>query len=92
MDSEGNGAPNVPLAEGRWLWRRVYVFGFSLGVWLLLERTLARIAQADLPRMAEALTAVQALTVILYLMAPSAQQIVAVIAQLRLRVTAGGGA
>lgn len=84
--------PDQPiLAEGRWLWRRLYVFGFTLGAWLLLDRAIARAPAEALPRLIEALMTLQALAVVLYLVAPSAQQIVAVVAQLRLRVTAGGG-
>ena len=82
----------VILAEGRWLWRRLYVFAFSLGIWLLLERVAERASLDALPRLAEALMALQALTVVLYLVAPTAQQIVALLANLRLRLTTGGEA
>jgi hypothetical protein len=30
------GSQPPPLAEGRWLWRRIYVFSVSLGLWGLL--------------------------------------------------------
>lgn len=80
----------VPMAEGRWLWRRVYVFAVSFGVWLLLERAVTRTSVDGLPRLAEALMALQALTLVLYLVAPTAQQIVGLLANLRLRL--GGAA
>ena len=80
----------VPMAEGRWLWRRVYVFAFSLGVWLLLARALTRATPDSLPELAKALMALQALTLVLYLVAPTAQQIVGLLANLRLRL--GGAA
>ena len=38
------------LAEGRWLWRRLYVFVASAALWLLLARAVGRTAPADLPR------------------------------------------
>lgn len=84
--------PAPPLAEARWLWRRVYVFAFSFGVWLLLARAVTRASADSLPQLAEALMALQALTLVLYLVAPTAQQIVALLANLRLRLTTGGAA
>lgn len=80
----------APMAEGRWLWRRVYVFAVSFGVWLLLARAVTRTSVDSLPKLAEALMALQALTLVLYLVAPTAQQIVGLLANLRLRL--GGAA
>lgn len=80
------------MAEGRWLWRRLYVFAFSLGVWVLMDRAIARIEPADLPRAVQALATIQAMAAVLYLVAPSAQQIAGVIAQLRPRLGQGGAA
>jgi low temperature requirement protein LtrA len=78
------------LAEGRWLWRRLYVFSASAGLWLLLDRTLARVPAASAPRLAEALMGLLALTLVLYLVAPTAQQMVALLAGLRFRPGTGG--
>ncbi|WP_339932381.1 hypothetical protein [uncultured Brevundimonas sp.] len=83
-----DGSPS--LAEGRWLWRRLYVFSASAALWLLLERTLARVPAASLPRLAEALMGLLALTLVLYLVAPTAQQLVTLLVNLRLRLGAGG--
>lgn len=78
------------LAEGRWLWRRLYVFAASAGLWWLLARAVRRTASADLPRVAEGLMGLLALMLVLYLVAPSAQQMIAMLANLRLRLAAGG--
>lgn len=64
------------LAEGRWLWRRLYVYAASLALWLLLRLAVTRAAADDLPRIAEGLMGLIALMLLLYLVAPSAQQIV----------------
>ncbi|HUH09101.1 MAG TPA: hypothetical protein VLZ73_00990 [Brevundimonas sp.] len=80
----------IGLAEGRWLWRRLYVFAASAGLWWLLARAVGRTAPADLPRVAEGLMGLLALMLVLYLVAPSAQQMIAMLANLRLRLAAGG--
>lgn len=80
----------IGLAEGRWLWRRLYVFAASAGLWWLLARAVGRTAPADLPRVAEGLMGLMALMLVLYLVAPSAQQMIAMLANLRLRLAAGG--
>ena len=72
------------LAEGRWLWRRLYVFVASAALWWLLARAVGRTAPADLPRVADSLMSLIALMLILYLVAPSAQQMIALLANLRL--------
>jgi len=79
-----------PLAEGRWLWRRLYVFTFSAALWLLLAQALRRMPVEALPGMAHALMGLLALILVLYLVAPSAQQLAAMIANLRLRLATGG--
>tara|TARA_R110002124_G_scaffold2056_5_gene13370 strand:- start:1233 stop:1505 length:273 start_codon:yes stop_codon:yes gene_type:complete len=86
----GRTSGPTSLAEGRWLWRRLYVFSASAALWLLLDRTLARVPAASLPRLVEALMALLALTLVLYLVAPTAQQLVTLAANLRLRLGAGG--
>ena len=77
------------LAEGRWLWRRLYVFAASAGLWWLLGRAIGRMASEDLPRVVEGLIA---LMQVLYLVAPTAQQMIAMLANLRLRMATGGRA
>ena len=67
----------VPLAEGRWLWRRLYVFATSGGAWLLLDRLIAATPPEAAPALARGLMALLALTMVLYLVAPSAQQLIA---------------
>ncbi|MFK0298902.1 hypothetical protein ACIQTU_06745 [Brevundimonas sp. NPDC090276] len=86
------GKGDIGLAEGRWLWRRLYVFVASAGLWVLLARAVGRTAPADLPRVAEGLMGLIALMLVLYLVAPTAQQMVAMLANLRLRLAAGGRA
>ena len=80
------------LAEGRWLWRRLYVFVASAALWWLLARAVGRTTPADLPRVADGLMGLIALMLILYLVAPSAQQMIALLANLRLRLAAEGRA
>lgn len=66
-----------PLAEGRWLWRRLYVFATSAGAWLLLDRLIAFTPPEAALSLARGLMALLALTMILYLVAPTAQQLIA---------------
>jgi hypothetical protein len=80
----------IGLAEGRWLWRRLYVFVASAALWLLLARAVGRTAPADLPGVADGLMGLIALMPVLYLVAPTAQQMIAMLANLRLRLAAGG--
>ena len=77
--------PTRDLAEGRWLWRRIYVYGASLALWLLLRLAVNRAEASDLPRIADGLMGLIALMLLLYLVAPSAQQIVNM-----MRLRAGG--
>lgn len=81
---EDEEAPS-PLAEGRWLWRRLYVFAVSGGAWLLLDRLIAATPPEAAPRLAQGLMALLALTMVLYLVAPTAQQLIASLAILRER-------
>ena len=71
------------LAEGRWLWRRLYVFATSGAAWLLLDRLIALTPPQAAPRLAQGLMALLALTMILYLVAPTAQQLIASLRTLR---------
>lgn len=77
------------LAEGRWLWRRLYAFAVSAGLWLLLMRTVARMPAEMLPKITDGLMGLLALILVLYLVAPTAEQLVALIANARLRFTGG---
>ena len=78
---------NPQLAEGRWLWRRLYVFLTSGSAWLVLDRMIARAGPDAQGKLAQGLLALLALTMVLYLVAPTAQQL---IAALRLRAVRGG--
>lgn len=80
-----------PLAEARWLWRRLYVFLAGFALWGLLSDAIARTEPHALPRVAAGLMGLQALTLVLYLVAPTAQQLVVLLANLRIRLTPGGG-
>jgi hypothetical protein len=82
--------PIPPLAEARWLWCRLYVFVVSLALWRLLASAVERTEPAQLPRIAAGLMGLLALTLVLYLVAPTAQQLVALLANLRLRLAEGG--
>ncbi|MFE9085362.1 hypothetical protein ACQKKG_14565 [Brevundimonas sp. NPDC003935] len=86
------GGNEMGLAEGRWLWRRLYIFIASAALWWLLARAVGRTPPADLPRVADGLMGLIALMLVLYLVAPTAQQMVAMLANLRLRLAAGGKA
>ena len=78
--------PGAPLlAEGRWLWRRLYVFATSGAAWLLLDRLIAGTPPEAAPRLAQGLMTLLAVTMVLYLVAPTAQQLIASLAILRER-------
>lgn len=79
-----------PLAEGRWLWRRIYVFCASAGLGGLLAGLIATGDPHVLPRVADGVVALLALLLVLYLVAPTAQQIVELLANLKLRLGGGG--
>lgn len=71
------------LAEGRWLWRRLYVFATSAAAWLLLERLVALAPPDKAPRLIDGLMCFLALTMVLYLVAPTAQQLITSLRLLR---------
>lgn len=75
------------LAEGRWLWRRLFVFLTSLMLWTLVHGAVVRAPVAALPDIIERLLLLIALITLLYLVAPTAQQLVA----LGVRFRMGGG-
>jgi hypothetical protein len=78
-----------PLAEGRWLFRRLYAFAVSAGLWVLLMRTVGRMPPEMLPRMTDGLMGLLALILVLYLVAPTAQQLVALLANARMKMLGG---
>ena len=41
------------LAEGQWLWRRLYVYAGTVVSWVLLDRLIAEVPQEAAPRLAE---------------------------------------
>lgn len=82
--------PPPTLAEGRWLWRRLYVY-LSTGVsWLLLDRLIAVVPPEAAPRLAQGLMALLALTLVLYLVAPTAQQLIVGLRALPPHLNGGG--
>jgi hypothetical protein len=85
MSAPSTSGPPV-LAEGRWLWRRLYVFATSGAAWLLLDRLIALTPPEAAPRLAQGLMILLALVLVLYLVAPTAQQLIATLAVLRPRL------
>lgn len=76
----------IPLAEGRWVWRRLYVFVSSVVIWTLLAVAVARVPPALLPTVAQGLMSLLGIILVLYLVAPTAQHLVEIAAHLRLRL------
>lgn len=62
-------------AEGQWLWRRLFVYLATLLLWALLREVVLRVPLEQMPRVAEGLMGMIALMSVLYLVAPSAQQV-----------------
>lgn len=65
------------LAEGRWLWRRLYAFLTSAAAWVTLERLAADAPPEAAQELARHLILLLTLTVVLYLVGPTAQQLIA---------------
>lgn len=80
------------LAEGRWLWRRLYVFATSAGLWSLVAIGLDRAPIEAIAGLTRDLMGLLALVLVLYLVAPSAQQLLELVATLKLRLASGGRA
>lgn len=80
----GNSGAPSQLAEGRWLWRRLFVFLTAAGLHALLARAVDRVGPEAAVRVCEGLMALLGLTVVLYLVAPTAQQLIAFVAQLKI--------
>lgn len=81
------GGPGLP--EARWFWRRLYVYAASVCGWGLLTWAVGRTPPPRLPSVAHGLMMLLGVTMVLYLVAPSAQQLAAVFAELRLRMPGG---
>lgn len=81
--------PVPGMAEGKWLWRRLYVFASTGALWGLLAALVARAPAAAAPGMARDLMHLLALVLVLYLVAPSAQHLIEVLGTLKLRLTGG---
>ena len=84
------GDPARPLAEGQWLWRRLYVYAGTVASWMLLDRLIDVVPPDDAPRLAQSLMALLALTLVLYLVAPTAQQLIVGLKSLPPRLYDGG--
>lgn len=80
----------APLSEGRWLWRRIYAFAATAGLWGLLALVIHFAPSEALPRLADGVMGLMALVLVLYLVAPTAQQLVELLAGLKLRLDRGG--
>lgn len=78
--------PPAPLAEGRWLWRRIYVFSVSLGLWGLLAGIIRTATPETLPHLSDGLMGLLALLLILYLVAPTAEQLLELLADMQPRL------
>ena len=78
------------LAEGQWLWRRLYVYLSTAASWVLLDRLIAAVPPEAAPRLAQGVMALLALTLVLYLVAPTAQQLIVGLKSLPPRLNDGG--
>lgn len=85
--SEAKDKPS--LAEGQWVWRRLYVYASTAVSWVLLDRLIALVPPQAAPRMAQGLMALLAMTLVLYLVAPTAQQLIVALRTLP-RLNGGG--
>lgn len=72
------------LAEGQWLWRRLYAFVFSAALWGLLWRAIDLTPPEMMLGMARGLMGLMALILMLYLVAPTAQQLANTLGSARL--------
>lgn len=63
-------------AEGQWLWRRLFVYLSCVLLWWLLREVVHQVPPAMLPGIADGLMGLIALMCLLYLVAPSAQQVI----------------
>ena len=76
---------DASLAEGRWFWRRLYVYGLTAGLGGLLALSVMRAPALHQPLVAESVGRLMALVIVVYLVAPSAQHLVVILARRSLR-------
>lgn len=74
MGNSSSARPN--LAEGQWVWRRLYVYLATMLIWVLLRDAVHRAPADQVRHLADGLMGLVALMSLLYLVAPSAQQVV----------------
>lgn len=74
MRQRTSSRPN--LAEGQWVWRRLYVYLATMLIWVLLRDAVHRAPADQVRHLADGLMGLVALMSLLYLVAPSAQQVV----------------
>jgi hypothetical protein len=67
------------------------VFSISLGLWKLMADVVRTATPETLPRISDGLMGLLALLLILYLVAPTAQQLVELLAEMKLRLGAIAG-
>lgn len=72
-----------PRPEGDWRWRRVFVYVARLSLLLLLAFCIHRAPEAAMQAIALALVALAALESTFYLIAPSATELIRLVAELR---------
>ena len=82
---------DASLPEGRWLWRRLMVWAVVLILSVLMGFTVWKAPVEATPDIAVDLMRLMALVLILYLVAPSAQQLVELAVALKLRLGRGPG-
>ena len=90
MTDSGSDPAKSGLPEARWLWRRLYVYAVSAVGWSLLTWSVAKTPPSSMAAVAQGLMILLGVTMVLYLVAPSAQHLAAVFAELRLRLATGG--
>lgn len=69
----------APLPEGRWLFRRLYACGLTIGALALVAVIAVRAPASALLAMSQGLMLLIGFVALLYLVAPSAPQIIALL-------------
>jgi len=78
--------PQDPLPEASWGWRRFIVCAVIAAVYVLLWRLVAKVPAEDLLTLCNNLLQLIGVVLVLYLVAPSANQFVELLATLKLRL------
>ena len=81
-----NPDPQDPLPEASWFWRRLLVFGLAVGLYRLIGFAVTHAHQNDLPGMAAHLMILLGVILVLYLIAPSANQLAELLASLKFQL------